>query len=200
MARGRMISKSLSTSEKYAALLPVAGDLAEFCQTLYPLLVIHSDDFGRLQGDPFTVKSLCYPASRRSLEEFATALDQLTRIGLIAWYPVFGKKYIQIKNFENHQLGLHKRTRSTFPEIPGISRNFREIPGQEKRTKGKRREGKYPPTPLSAKGGLRLTRRDLTEAEAIRSRVHGGCPHDPHCHKFDACVRLIASERKAQAS
>jgi len=56
-----------------------------------------------------------------------------------------------------------------------------------------------PPTPLSAKGG-RLTRRDLQEAKEIRSRAHGGCRHHPRCATFDACVRLIAQERKVKAS
>jgi hypothetical protein len=58
---------------------------------------------------------------------------------------------------------------------------------------------KNPPTPLSAKGG-RLTRKDLQEAKAIRSRAHGGCRHEPRCESFDACVRAIAGARKAQPS
>jgi hypothetical protein len=138
MARGRMISKSLSTSEKFAALTLVAGDLTEFSQLLYMLIVIHTDDFGRLQGDPFTVKHQCYPASCRSLDEFATALGYLQRVELITWYAVSGKHYIQVEKFDPHQLGLHKRTRSQFPRIPGSSGNFPENPGQEKGTKEKR--------------------------------------------------------------
>jgi hypothetical protein len=200
MARGRMISKSLSTSEKYAGLA-AAGELTEFCQLLYPLLIPHSDDFGRLQGDPFTVKYMCFPASPRSLEEFATALGHLHASDLIQWYAAGGKRYIQIANFDQHQQGLHKRTRSQFPSVPGNSGNGPEFPGQEKRTEGKRTEGKYPPTPLSTKGGHpRLKRRDLAEAKDIRSRVHGGCPHADRCDTFDTCVRLIAEERKARAS
>lgn len=137
-----MISKSLSTSERYAALGTVAGDLVEFCQALYPLLVPHTDDFGRLQGDPFTVKHQCYPASPRTLDEFATALGYLQRVGLIAWYAVSGKRYIQIEHFEQHQMGLHKRTRSHFPRVPGTSGNGAEFPLQENGTKEKRTEGK----------------------------------------------------------
>jgi len=56
-----------------------------------------------------------------------------------------------------------------------------------------------PPNPLSAKGG-RLTRQDLKDAKEIRTRAHAGCPHDPRCENFDACVRAIALERKARAS
>lgn len=142
MARGRMISKSLSTSQRYAALFTTAPALAEFCQSLYPLIVAHTDDFGRLQGDPFTVKHQCHPTSPRSLEEFANGLQALHDVGLIAWYLVSARRYIQVQNFEPHQQGLHKRTRSQFPRLPGISGNEAESPGQEKRTKEKGTEEK----------------------------------------------------------
>ena len=135
MARGRMLSKSLSTSEKFASLVQSAGPLAEFCHALYPLLLPHTDDFGRLQGDPFTVKHQCYPASARTLGEFEEALRLLHEAELIIWYQVAGKKYVQITKFEPHQTGLHKRTRSQFPRVPGISGNDAEIPRQLKGTK-----------------------------------------------------------------
>lgn len=142
MARGRMISKSLSTSEKFAALGDAAGPLAEFCQTLYPLVVVHSDDFGRLQGDAFTVKHTCFPTSPRTVAEFSSALSSLSVVGLICLYQVSEKRYIQIENFDPHQSGLHKRTKSTFPEVPGIDENFpvkrTELKGRElKGTKDK---------------------------------------------------------------
>ncbi len=194
MARGRMISKSLSTSEKFGGLVAL-GTLAEFTQLLFPMLVIHSDDFGRLPGDPFTVKLTCLPVSPRSLEEFAHALTQLDTIGLIDWYEAAGKRYIQIENFEWHQRGgLHKRTASHFPDIPGSSRKFAVNLIELKRSKYKN-----PPTPLSAKGG-RLTRKQLKSAENIRNRVHGGCPHSPRCKTADACIRAIATASRSNGS
>lgn len=137
-----MISKSLSTSEKFAALADAAGVLAEFCQALYPLVLTHSDDFGRLQGDTFTVKHMCFPTSPRSVVEFTAALGHLHAVGLIVRYEVDAKLYIQIENFEPHQQGLHKRTRSQFPELPGTSRKAQEIPGQENLTELNLTEGK----------------------------------------------------------
>lgn len=195
MARGRMISKSLSTSEKFGGLVTL-GTLAEFTQLLFPMLVIHSDDFGRLPGDPFTVKLTCLPVSPRPLEEFAQALTQLDTIGLIDWYEADGKRYIQIENFEWHQRGgLHKRTSSHFPEIPGSSRKFAVNLIKSNLTKSKRTKSKNPPTPLSAKGG-RLTRKQLKAAETIRNRVHGGCPHTPRCDTAEVCIRTIATATK----
>src|SRR3990167_2975070 len=140
MARGRMISKALSTSEKYAKLYDLAGDLAEFCQATYPLLVAHSDDFGRLQGDLYTVKSLIIPGSSRTFPEIQGMLTALHRVGLIQWYCAEdGKNYIQINKFEPHQTGLHKRTASRFP---GDSGRFPEIPGDSRTTEEKGTEGK----------------------------------------------------------
>ncbi len=140
MARGRMISKSLSTSEKFASLSDVAGALAEFCQTLYPLVVVHADDFGRLQGDAFTVKHTCFPTSPRTIAEFSDALANLHNVGLLRLYSVESKRYIQIENFDPHQQGLHKRTQSTFPEIPGDSRKLPESIGNSGLREGKGRE------------------------------------------------------------
>lgn len=138
MARGRMISKSLSTSQRFADLACRAGELGEFCQSLYPLIVSHADDFGRLQGDPFTVKHQCHPTSPRSIAEFTDALRLLHEVGLIVWFSVGngsgtpGRHYIQVVNFEAHQQGLHKRTRSGFPRVPDDSGNSTELPSQLK--------------------------------------------------------------------
>lgn len=139
MARGRMVSKALSTSQKYARLNTVAGKRAEFCQSMYPLLVAHADDFGRLAGDPFTVKHAVVPTSPRKESDVEAALTALHQVGLIVWYEVDGRKCIQIVDFERHQSGLHKRTGSEFPEASG---KFREIPSEGKRTEEKRTEGK----------------------------------------------------------
>jgi hypothetical protein len=139
MARGRMVSKALSTSQKYARLTDVAGKRAEFCQAMYPLLVAHADDFGRLSGDAFTVKHAVVPTSPRKEADVEIALSALHEVGLIVWYEVDGRKCIQIVDFERHQSGLHKRTGSEFPEASG---NFREIPSEQKGREQKRTEGK----------------------------------------------------------
>lgn len=156
MARGRMISKSLSTSERFARLFAVHPALAEFAQALYPLLVAHCDDFGRQAGDLFTVKHAVHPASPRSSDEFAHALLALHRVELIVWYEVNGRRVIQILKFEDHQNGLHKRTRSQFPAIPGNSGklpNF-TIPGIS---------GTFPDVPVEVPESSRLTELNLTE-------------------------------------
>lgn len=145
MARGRMISRTLSTSEKRAALHHAAGKLAEFCQAIFPLLVAHADDYGRLAGDVFTVKHAIDPTSPRRLSEFHAALVALDCVRLIDWYEVDGKRVIEIVKFDAHQ-DLHKRAKkSAFPDFPGIPGNPRESPESPpelKRTEENRTEGK----------------------------------------------------------
>lgn len=145
MARGRMISKSLSTSERRAKLHHTAGHLAEFCQSLYPLLVAHSDDFGKLTGSAFHVKHAIDPTSPRTESDFESALAALAKVGLIHWYEIEARKFIAINDFERHQQGLHKRkTSGEIPEPsegqPVVSGDFREIPGNSLPTELNRTE------------------------------------------------------------
>lgn len=153
MARGRMISCSLSTSRKYSELARAAGKLGEFAQVLFPLIVVHADDFGRSSGDPFTVRHGIFPTSPRSLEAFGLAIDAMVRVGLLERWEADGRTVLAVVDFDAHQSGLHKRTRSRFPDPPGSSGNLPEIPFEEKRTERKRSEhvrtGPAPPAPAA---------------------------------------------------
>ncbi len=147
MARGRMISNSLSTSERFAALHNEAGKLAEFCQVLFVLLVSHADDHGRLNGSPFTIKHLVIPTSPRPLESVERALIHLHRVQLIQWYDKDDHKYIQVNHFGNHQsLKGHDNRPSKYPDPPTVAQIRPELPKpalrEEKRTEEKGREEK----------------------------------------------------------
>jgi hypothetical protein len=132
MARGRMISKSLATSKRFKALNAIAGPNADFCKAIYPLLVAHTDDHGRMDADAETINMVICPTFERTDHEVEVALQYLAESELIDRYKHGGGIYLQVNNFEEHQQGLHRRTASKFPESPGTSRNFREIPVQEK--------------------------------------------------------------------
>lgn len=119
MAERRMISKVISISEK-------VNSLSLFGRLLYTWMIPHADDFGRLPGSPAKVRALVVPMADETVKDVEEALADMHRKGLIIWYEVNGEKFIQITNFEKHQQGLHKRTKSKFPEPPD---EFREIPG-----------------------------------------------------------------------
>jgi hypothetical protein len=139
MARGRIISRSLGSSRKFSELLGIAGKLGEFAQALYPLVVVSADDFGRMAGDAFSVKFDVFPTCPRSETDFDTALTAMHHVGLVIRYQHEGVSYLQIKDFERHQAGLHKRTHSRFPEPSG---KFPELPLEEKGTEEKGTEEK----------------------------------------------------------
>lgn len=133
MARGRMLSKSLSTSGRRGRLHEACGEpcphcggsLAEFAEALYMLLLAHADDFGRQHGDVFTVQHAIDPIARRSAADFERALQALADAGLIVRYRDEAHELIAIVDFDAHQIGLHKRTESAYPAPP--SGKFPEI-------------------------------------------------------------------------
>ena len=132
MARGRMLSKSFSTSERRGRLhelYPPA--VADYAQSLYMLTIAHTDDWGRAAGDAFTVKYDIDPISRHGLEDVTQALEALAAVGLIVRYREGDHWWMAIVDFDPHQAGLHKRTPSRIPEPPrsGTSGNFPEVPG-----------------------------------------------------------------------
>lgn len=121
MARGRMISKSLSNSKKWN-LLP-----SWFARTLYQLLVVHSDDYGIVEGDAEDIKFNILPRAKESIQAFESALAALQKQKLIHRYKYEGHQLIEIIDFDLHQQGLHKRRSRRFPsfrELPGTSGNF----------------------------------------------------------------------------
>jgi hypothetical protein len=134
MARGRLVSRTLGSSRKFAALHKEAGKLGEFCQVLYPLIVANSDDFGRMAGDAFTVKHAVFPTSPRREADFQAALVAMHNAQLIHLYTDdAGQTIIQVCQFETHQPGLSKRTKSRFSEPPV---NFTEIRESRKQLNG----------------------------------------------------------------
>jgi hypothetical protein len=132
MARGRLILRTLGSSRKYADTRIRAGKLGEFAQSLYPLLVANSDDYGRMAGDAFTVKFAMFPTSPRCEADFNEALDAMHASGLIVRYAVDGKQIVQIVDFDRGQPNLHKRSLSHLPEFSG---KLPELPSQSNLTK-----------------------------------------------------------------
>lgn len=129
MARGRIISKSLGTSsKKFAELHKAAGKLGDFAQALFPLLVVNSDDFGRLPGDGFTIKHSVFSISPHSEADFDFVLKIMHSVGLIELYEVEDHRYLQIIHFEREQPGLRidKRTKSHFPDPNSEEKNSNE--------------------------------------------------------------------------
>jgi hypothetical protein len=218
MARARLISRSLGSSRKFFELLHVGGDLGEFCQVLFPLLVANSDDWGRMSGDAFTVKNVVLPSSPRSEGDFSRALDLLADVDLVDRYQIGGRVYLQIKQFEVHQANLHKRTESRIPESPGISAKYRtnlielnltelnlteekrtthsstnkllSTSGVDRKNKLYRNKGRVFHKKENAKDDDEKRRR----AEVVYRRW-GWCRHTPRCASRAACIDKLMEQQ-----
>lgn len=161
-----MISNSFSTSAKRDALMQACPKLAEFCEFLFVLLVVHADDHGRLPGDEFTVKMQVDPVSRRKLPDFVAALHVLHQVGLILWYQVDGRKLIEIVKFGDHQdLKGHQGRPGKFPACPGESSFIG----------AKTRMGESSPKPP-------LSKENLSELKGSEPNLSGG--EDPRFEIF----------------
>jgi len=167
MAEKRCISKVISISKKVNKKLN-----SHFARLLYTWMIPHADDFGRLTGCPDKVKALIIPMLDESEEEVESAIANMSDAGLIIWYESDEDLYIQIVNFEEHQSGLHKRTKSKFPEPPEHSRKFPEIPLEVKRTEEKRKEEK-----IEEKGNERENHSGIhsTFNDPIKDELHDLC-------------------------
>lgn len=218
MARGRMLSKSLGASRKFARCGASAG---EFPQLLFSLLIPHADDFGRMTSDAFTVKHAVFPTSPRTEDEFEAALTALEHAKLIVRYPHEEGQVLQIVKFDEHQRGLNKRTTSDFPpptgEIQEIPQSAEEVPAQLNSTElngtqPKRTKREVPPTPADAGDSpaadvvsiKSITRKERADAMAIIEEF--GCPHAhpeadepiPECQDEDTCVGRLVGEKRAR--
>ena len=138
MATGRLIKKNIFISKKINSL---SSPLVE---NIYIRLIVNTDDFGRGQGDPETVKGCIYPLKNNNfVKKIEEALKELHEKNLIYYYRVEGEYYYQIIKFDEFQSGLlNKRTHSIFPEYPEeinsiheTSENFQEIPENSVPTK-----------------------------------------------------------------
>lgn len=150
MASGRILKTQISLSEQ-------VNDLPLDAALLFTWMIPHADDFGRMCGSARKIKAQVVPMR----DDFSAAsvercLLEMRAAQLIDRYEVSGELYIQFPRWEEHQSGLHKRTKSKIPdppasedsaplpESPGISRNFPEFPSEQNRTEqeenGKRTE------------------------------------------------------------
>lgn len=145
--------------------------MSVFARLLYTWMIPHSDDFGRLPGSSLKIRALVVPMSSETKTDVEKALLEMVKQNLIIWYEVEGVKYIQINNFEKHQTGLHKRTKSkypdpeqadkqsvpeSFPEVPGSSEIYRH---EENRTEENRREEN------------RTEEKDVTKTKSVKENL-----------------------------
>jgi len=111
MAKGRMINRRISKSDKLAALAK------DRYRVIYFMIYPHLDREGRFSADPRDIKEDCCPRLRYSVKDISESLSALHKVGLINLYKVNEKQYLEASRFDDFQVGLHK-DREAPSEIP----------------------------------------------------------------------------------
>lgn len=164
MASGRMLQRKISQSHDVAMLIEtVSSELGlehgAFAALLFTWAIAHQDREGRMHGDPRLVKAAVFPLiDSISAKHVDAYLGAMQRLGLVNWYEVDGKRYLQFPTFDVNQPGIRKEREpeSIIPEptsglavtadkLPSNCRQTADnVPAQEKgkERKGIEREGK----------------------------------------------------------
>ncbi|MDR9392679.1 MAG: hypothetical protein RI554_11710, partial [Trueperaceae bacterium] len=102
---------------------------------LYLMLIPHADAEGRLKGNPQWIngKVLTYvPMDPTTIEQ---ALRRMHEVGLVVWYEVDGKRFIQIERFHDHN--KVRKDREGQSVIPSPPEDSRSTPGVRQEDAGK---------------------------------------------------------------
>lgn len=121
MPRGRVVSKGVSTNDQLAGVSIPAALLFTWC-------IPHLDREGRFHGSPALIKSLVFPLRKDIQEEHVPALlYELGDAGLIRWYEVQNRRYVEFPGFKNHHPAsqLEREAPSDFP--PSTSKNAQDL-------------------------------------------------------------------------
>lgn len=138
MAQRRMISRSISTSQKLARV-------SDFAALLYTWLIPWTDDMGRMDGDKLLIKAKVVPLRAKSVRKIEDALRELEKTQLILRYKVSHSTYLQVVDFHFHQTFKNDRGRKAeYPPHPSYTERTLESTGIQKiplSAQYKRREG-----------------------------------------------------------
>lgn len=142
MPRGRFINKTISYSQKLAAL---PDDTARLVATW---IIPHLDKNGVFYGEAAMVKGLVLPLIHSvSVEQVNAALQAMSAVGLIELFADGGRTWQCWRGFADNQKGMHPDRESTeYPAPPDNSGNKPEHSGETPANSGKQPEysGKQP--------------------------------------------------------
>ena len=140
MPRKRMISPEIWTDPKFVSLSD------DTTRLLFIGLFSNANDYGKLRGEWWTVRSSIFVMNELSPNKIEVMLEELEKSDLITRYEVKGEKYIKLNNWEKHQTVSHP-AKDQFPEpssnpSSGASPEpVEKSPQQGKLSKGKLSKG-----------------------------------------------------------
>ncbi len=105
MAKGRFLSRALSTSDRI-------GKLSDRAFRIWAMCLPFTDRDGRLPGSPHKLLRQCFPdlllSYRWTMPDVREAIEELVQVGL--WFRLVdddGEEFFRVFQFEKHQAGWH---------------------------------------------------------------------------------------------
>src|SRR3990167_10040042 len=121
---GRMIRKSINTSNSFASLSPHS-------QVLFCLLLPQFNSHGKMNGSPLYIKSVvCPKIDYLNPKEIEKCLKEIDKKTDIKWFKNDGLDYLQAMKWETHQK-IDKRniSKDTLPDYSAGNNNNMLITG-----------------------------------------------------------------------
>lgn len=103
----RMLKESICTSENIDVL-------TSFQETVFYRLIVHCDDYGRIDARPKLLSSILFPLKDIRTNQIEDALRALASAELVTLYKVDGKPFLQMNTWNRHQ-----RVRDCKEKYPG---------------------------------------------------------------------------------
>jgi len=129
-----MVYARLSTSRKWNALT------SDQARLLYLMVLLHTDDLGRMDAEPPSVKMIAVPGLDWTSAQISGYISELDTIGLIKLYEAEGHKYLVVSDFDDYQT-FERERQPQYPEPPDYTAD-KCCKSEVLQRKGKVREGK----------------------------------------------------------
>ncbi len=118
----RIIKESICTSESI-------DRLDSFTEVFFYRLIVHCDDYGRMEARPMILRAELFPLKERlPLIKIEQTLESLEKAGCIRRYESDKKQYIAILSWEKHQRIRAKRSKYPPPSWYGKKNDDSEPP------------------------------------------------------------------------
>lgn len=128
----RILKESICTNEQI-------DGLTAFEETVFYRLIVNCDDFGRFDGRISVLKGRMFPLKEEKLklDALEKAMKSLERAGLVEFYKVEGKPYLQLTGWKRNQQIRAKYSKFPAPEdadpeeIPASEGNGNHLPSND---------------------------------------------------------------------
>lgn len=96
---------------------PTVEGLTWFEEVCFYRLIVQCDDFGRCDARPSLLRAKLFPLREDiSSEAVGAAVEALAEAGILEFYTVDGRVYLQLVTWEKHQNVRNKREK--YPAVP----------------------------------------------------------------------------------